>query len=121
MAKTNQDSPLISAFQQLSFCRCQQSHRIASSNHSQLSLRLEKNAPSILRPPQRPLHTPVIRSTIPHTSHLHLPHINYTPNARAIMHIMERLIDPRQILAMRDELVDLEFAALIVRDELAHL
>lgn len=37
------------------------------------------------------------------------------------MHIVESLVDAGQILAMRDELIDLELAVLIIRNELAHL
>ena len=37
------------------------------------------------------------------------------------MHIMKRLIDARQILPMRDELVDLQFAVHVVFDQIAHL
>ena len=37
------------------------------------------------------------------------------------MHIMKRLVDPTQILSMRDELVDLKLAALVIRNQLAHL
>ena len=47
---------------------------------------------------------------------LYLPHIHHTPNAVPVMHIMESLVDTAQILAMRDELVDLESLVLVVLD-----
>jgi hypothetical protein len=37
------------------------------------------------------------------------------------MHIMERIINPRKLLAMRDELVHLEFTSHVVVDEIRQL
>ena len=37
------------------------------------------------------------------------------------MHIMERIINPTQILTVRDELVDLELAVHVIVDEVGQL
>lgn len=50
-----------------------------------------------------------------------LPHVHHAPDAVAVVHVVEGLVDARQVLAMRDELVDLQLAVLVVLDELAHL
>ena len=41
-------------------------------------------------------------------------HINHTSNAIPSLHILERCVDARQRLPMRDELIDLEFPIQIV-------
>ena len=37
------------------------------------------------------------------------------------MHIMKRLINPRQILPMRDKLIDFQGTVLVIGDEFTHL
>ena len=37
------------------------------------------------------------------------------------MHIMESLINTRQILTMRNELIDLQYTLLVVGDQIVHL
>ena len=54
-------------------------------------------------------------------SPLQLPHIHNAPNAVAGVHVVECVVDAAQVLAMGDELVDLELAVHIVVDEIAHL
>ena len=52
---------------------------------------------------------------------LHLLHIHHTPNTITRMHIMERLVDPTQILAMSDEFVHLQLTGHVVVDETRQL
>ena len=52
---------------------------------------------------------------------LDLPHVNDTPNAASIMHIVERLVDARQVLAVGNELVNLQLAIHVILDKAAHL
>ena len=50
-----------------------------------------------------------------------LPHIHNTPNAVPRLHVPKRLVDARQRLAVRDELVDLELAVHVVLDQVGQL
>ena len=51
----------------------------------------------------------------------HSFHINDAPDAVARSHRAEAFVDLLQCLAVRDELVDFQFAVFVVLDEAAHL
>lgn len=50
-----------------------------------------------------------------------MPHVNDTTDASAIVHVVESLVDGAEVLAVSDELVDLQFAVHVVVDETTHL
>lgn len=50
-----------------------------------------------------------------------LPHINHTTDAVALLHGVECRINLAQVLAVRDELVDLQLAVHVVGDEVGEL
>lgn len=52
---------------------------------------------------------------------LDLPHVNHASNAITSVHVVEGLVDAREVLSVGDELVDLQLAAHVVVDEAAHL
>lgn len=56
-----------------------------------------------------------------HISHLDLPHVDHASNAVTSVHIVEGLVDAREVLSVGDEFVDLELAGHVVVDEATHL
>ena len=56
-----------------------------------------------------------------HILDLDFPHIHHTPNALAVVHVVEGLVDAAEVLSVRDELVNLERAVHVIVDEAAHL
>jgi len=51
----------------------------------------------------------------------HSFHVDHAPNTVARSHRAETFVDLVQLLSVRDELVDLQFAVFVVLDEPAHL
>ena len=52
---------------------------------------------------------------------LNLPHVQYRPDAVALLHNLEGVVDLAQRLAVGDELVDLQLAVQVVLDEAGQL
>ena len=50
-----------------------------------------------------------------------LPHINHASNTITLLHIIKRNVDLSKVLAVGDELIDLEFAFHVVVDEIREL
>lgn len=59
--------------------------------------------------------------TLPHDTVSRLRHVHHGPDTVPLLHDLERVVDLGKLLAVRDELVDLELAVEVVLDQVRQL